>query len=283
LCREIALEPLREAEVSEYLANESATLAVPEGLAGLIYRHTEGNPLFMVAAIHHMIDRGLIALENGTWQINVPLDRIDLEAPESLRQMIELQIERLSEEEQRALEIGSATGRLFTTAVRAMAANTDPESFENLCESLSRRHQIVRSAGSQEFPDGTTSARYEFVHALYREVIYHRLSPGRRAKIHLNVGERLEALYAQRPAEAARVLAEHFEQGGDWLRAIKYLQVAADTAGRRFEPRQAADILQHALNLVKKLPEGERAEHEISILKKLAKIYVSWVRKATGR
>jgi hypothetical protein len=34
---------------------------------------------------------------------------------------------------------------------------------------------------------------------------------------------------------------------------------------------------------VKKLPEGEHAEHEISILKKLAKIYVSWVRKATGR
>jgi predicted ATPase/DNA-binding winged helix-turn-helix (wHTH) protein len=283
LCREIALEPLKESEVSEYLANESATLAAPEGLAVLIYRHTEGNPLFMVAAIHHMIDRGLIALEAGTWQIKVPLNRIDLEAPESLRQMIELQIERLSEEEQRALEIGSATGRLFTTAVRAMAANTDPESFENLCESLSRRHQIVRSAGSQEFPDGTTSTRYEFVHALYREVIYHRLSPGRRAKIHLNVGVRLEALYAQRPAEAARELAEHFEQGGDWLRAIKYLQVAADTAGRRFEPRQAADILQHALNLVKRLPEEERAKHEISILKKLAKIYVSWVRKATGR
>jgi predicted ATPase/DNA-binding winged helix-turn-helix (wHTH) protein len=283
LCREIALEPLREVEVSEYLANESTTLAAPEGLAGLIYRQTEGNPLFMVAAIQHMIDRGLIALENGTWQIKVPLDRIDLEAPESLRQMIELQIEGLSEEEQRALEIGSATGRLFTTAVRAMAANTDPESFENLCESLSRRHQIVRSAGTQEFPDGTTSARYEFVHALYREVIYHRLSPGRRAKIHLNVGGRLEALYAQRPGEAARELAEHFEQGGDWLRAIKYLQVVADTAGRRFEPRQAADILEHALNLVKKLPEGEHAEHEISILKKLAKIYVSWVRKATGR
>jgi hypothetical protein len=78
-------------------------------------------------------------------------------------------------------------------------------------------------------------------------------------------------------------LAQHFEQGGDWLRAIKYLQLAADTAGRRFEPRQAADILEHAVNLVKKLPDGERAEHETSILKRLAKIYISWVRKATGR
>jgi hypothetical protein len=61
------------------------------------------------------------------------------------------------------------------------------------------------------------------------------------------------------------------------------LQLAADTAGRRFEPRQAADILEHALKLVKKLPEGERAEHETTILEKLAKIYIRWVRKATGR
>jgi hypothetical protein len=38
LCREIALEPLWEAEVAEYLAIESAGLVVPEGVAGLIYR-----------------------------------------------------------------------------------------------------------------------------------------------------------------------------------------------------------------------------------------------------
>src|SRR5271157_5236524 len=51
LCHEIALEPLGEAEVFEYLAAESGGAAVPEGLAGLIYRHSEGNPLFMMAAL----------------------------------------------------------------------------------------------------------------------------------------------------------------------------------------------------------------------------------------
>jgi hypothetical protein len=63
---------------------------------------------------------------------------------------------------------------------------------------------------------------------------------------------------------------------------MKYLQLAADTAGRRFEPQQAADILQHALRLAEKLPNWERAEHETIILERLAKIYISWVRKATG-
>jgi predicted ATPase len=248
----------------------------------LIYRHTEGNPLFMVAVLEHMQDRGLIAVENGAWQVRAPLGKVDLEAPESLRRMIEVQIERLSEEERRALEVASVTGALFTTAARTTATDADAERFEDLCGGLAHRHQIVRSVGPQEFPDGTTSARYEFVHALYREVLYQRLSPGRRAWIHLHVGERLEALYAQRPGDAAPELAQHFEQGGDWLRAIKYLQLSADIAGRRFEPRQAADILEHSLKLVKKLPDGERAEHEATILDRLAKIYIAWLREATG-
>jgi predicted ATPase len=99
LCREIALPPLTEADVGEYLAIEMAGGVVPEGLAALIYRYSEGNPLFMVAALEHMRNRDVIAVANGIWQFNEPLENIALEAPESLRQMIELQIERLSADE----------------------------------------------------------------------------------------------------------------------------------------------------------------------------------------
>ncbi len=36
--------------------------------------------------------------------------------------------------------------------------------------------------------------------------------------------------------EVAPELAHHFEHFGDWLRAIKYLMLAVDSAGRRFGP-----------------------------------------------
>jgi len=62
---------------------------------------------------------------------------------------------------------------------------------------------------------------------LYREVLYRRQSPGRSAKLHLQVGERLESLYAERLSAAAAKLAHHFDQGGDALRATKYRQLAA--------------------------------------------------------
>src|SRR5208337_2585144 len=119
LCREISLDPLEEAEVAEYLGAESRGTGVPEGLAGLIHRHTEGNPLFMVATLKHMRERKLIADENGGLTLTVPLQEIALRAPQSLQEMIDSQIERLSEDGRRALEVASVAGVLFSAAATA--------------------------------------------------------------------------------------------------------------------------------------------------------------------
>ena len=242
LCHEIVVEPLGEREIAAYLAGEGPDASQPTGLAALLHRHSEGNPLFMVAALEHLTERGFVSRENGRWQLRGPVEEVDLEVPESLRQMIEIQIDRLREPEHRALQAASVSGALFSIVVGAAAAGMDVDAFEDLCEGLSRRHYIVRSADAQEFPDHSASERYEFVHALYREVLYRRQSPGRRAKLHLLAGERLEILFAQRPGEAAAELAHHFEKGGDWLRVAKYQQLAADTAGRLAETLQAAEI-----------------------------------------
>src|ERR1700731_3016354 len=275
LCREIALEPLRETEVAKYLAMEPTGRAVAEGLAGLIHRHTEGNPLFMVAALDHMRDRGLIAIENGAWQIKVPLEQIGLEAPESLRQMIELQIERLSFEEQRVLEVASVLRKFpLSVTIGAGVANVEPDALEEVLEGLARKHRIIRSAGLSNLRNGSSPCD-GFVHVLYRQGFYRRIGPVRRRKLHQSMAENVEALHAMRDADVGPELAYHFEEGGDWPRAVRYLLSEADTAGRRFEPRQAVDILEHALELVNRIPEKERAETEVEVLQRLATIYSS--------
>jgi predicted ATPase len=67
-----------EAEVAQYLAAESSETP-PTGLSGLVHRHSEGNPLFMVAALDHMTQRGLISREGGRWQLSVPIEKVDIE------------------------------------------------------------------------------------------------------------------------------------------------------------------------------------------------------------
>ena len=272
LFHEVDLDPLTEVEVAQYLANKHGGVAPPEGLAELIYRHTEGNPLFIVAVLDYLTRRGVISLENGSWRLSVPLDEIDLGVPETLRHMIEAQIERLSADEQRALGAASVAGVVF--AVHVAAINTEPEHFEGLCETLARRHRMVRTATSQQFPDGSISPRYEFVHALYREVLYDRQPPGRRSKLHQRIGERLEALFSRQLSDVGPELAHHFEQASDWPRAVKYLRLAAETAERRYAQPEAAALLEQALALASKLPEAERAESEMGILEKLAPIYL---------
>src|SRR5882724_5878379 len=144
LCHEFPLAPLTEAQVGEYLVARSCGASVPQGLSALLHRHSEGNPLLMVAALDHMTKRALISRENGSWLLHVPLAQIDLAVPDDLRLMIEAQIERLSFEEQRVLELASIAGTSFSAAVINVAADVDTHTFEDLCEDLSRRHQVVR-------------------------------------------------------------------------------------------------------------------------------------------
>jgi predicted ATPase len=203
-----------------------------------------------------------------------PLEQIVVGVPEGLRHMIEAQIERLSVEEQRALEAASIVGAAFAVDVAAAAADQGPDQFEDLCDRLSRQHRIVRTATMQPLSDSNASPRYEFVHALYREVFDQRQAPGRRAKLHRRVGEALEILFSERLSDVAPDLADHFEKSSDWPRAIKYLRLAADRAGGRYAHREATGLLQQALGLASRLPDSDRASTKTEILEKLATIYV---------
>jgi predicted ATPase len=101
--------------------------------------------------------------------------------------------------------------------------DADPDSFERVCQRLSRRTHILRPGTLEKLPDGTVSPFFEFDHALYREVLYSRIAPGRRARLHRQAAEWAEAGFAEQLTEAAPLLAHHFEHGGDYARAVKTL------------------------------------------------------------
>ena len=257
-CRKIDLTPLSQADVEAYLDAQLPTSLPPPGLSALLHRHSEGNPLFVVAALEDMAKRNFVTRANGQWQLQVALEQIVFEVPDDLRHMIEAQLARLSEQEQSALQLASIAGASFSASVISAASDTDSSGVETLYEELSRRRHIVKWACTHSLPDGSLTERYSFVHMLYRQVLYDRLTPGRRAKLHRRIGERLAAMYARRMEDVVSELAYHFEQGADWPRAIDYLRQAAEIAGRRHSHRQADTMLTRALELVNHLPEAER-------------------------
>src|SRR5215472_15472205 len=211
LCAEIALERLEEPDIAEYLAGELGGGDLPSGLAKVIYRHSGGNPLFMVAIVEDMVKKGLIAQDEGRWALVTPLEEIAPGVPETLQRMLEVQFEQLSAPEQQVLKSASVAGERFSVWAITSILEMDNEHLEDLCEALTEGQQFIRSAGIHQLADGAASAHYEFRHSLYREVLYRRLSEVNRSKLHRRLGERLEGLCTPCKPEIASELALHFE------------------------------------------------------------------------
>jgi len=276
LCREVVLSPISETDVARFVGLGSTGLNPSSELVKLIHRHCGGNPLFMVATLEHMSSRGLVLREAEGWRLTGPAERIELGVPDGLRRLIEARIERLSADERKVLEAASVAGAAFVARISAGAVNLDPEYFEDLCDGLSRRKQVVRLTGVHRFPDGCVSARYEFLHAIYRDVLYGCQPSGRRSRLHGRIGHLLEDLYGENCGAIAGELAHHFELGLDWARAATYLQQIAQTDSSRGLHREATVLLQRALELTRRLPDdAQRAALEPKILEKLATTYTS--------
>jgi DNA-binding winged helix-turn-helix (wHTH) protein/predicted ATPase len=254
-CEEMALEFLSEASVGEYLAARFPDNRFPVMLARLIHERTDGSPLFMVNVVDYLVDRGLIAEVGEKWEFKVETEKIALETPENVRQMIEKQIDRLGKEDQRVLEAASVAGAEFSAAAAAAALEEDVIKVEERCEELARRRQFLQASRTGESPDG--AAQYRFIHALYQNALYHRVPAARRSRLHRRIGERAEAYMGERAGEIAAELAMHFEQGRDFGRAVTYLQQAADNANRRFAHQEAVMLARRGIELFKNLPDTE--------------------------
>lgn len=265
-CRELPLAPLSEAAVAAYLTARFPGCTFPDALIGRLYQRTDGNPLFLVSVVTHLVAQGALVEQGGQWTWRNTASDIAIEVPETLRQMIAQQIERLTSEEQQLVEAGSVAGVEFTAAGVAASLATDVEEVEAHCEALARRGQVLRPAGIVEWPDGTVTARYAFQHALYQQVAYQRLGEVRQVHLHRRLGERLETAYGARAAELATDLARHFVRGLDHRRAVHYLRQAAETALRRHAHREAIDYLNRALRMLRDMPASpERTQQELQV------------------
>lgn len=221
LSTEIALVPLPKAAVRDLLSRELNQEDLPPELAGFVYRRSEGNPLFVIAVLEHLITQRILVrrgAENAAaWQQAAPLSdfpELDDSVSDQLAHMIELEIDRLSLEQQHVLEAGSLMQVAFPAWAVAAALELDAAETEEACDELARRLYFVERAGQDELPDGSCSAFYVFAHGLYREVLYRRQSATRRAKRHIRIADRLGQLFAGREACVAREIANHYEAAG---------------------------------------------------------------------
>jgi tetratricopeptide (TPR) repeat protein len=172
----------------------------------------------------------------------------------------------VSPEERKVLEAASVAGADFSAAAVAAGVEQTTEAVETHCDGLVKREHFLQTRGTTEWPDGTTAARYGFVHALYQEVLYEQTSASRRIRLHKQIGEREEQGYGERAKEIAAELAVHFERGRDYARAVRYRQLAGENALRRFADQEAVNHFTKGLELLKVLPDtSDRDQQELTL------------------
>ena len=232
LCAEIALAPLSRKGVQELLCRQLGQEPPLPGLDSFVYQRSEGNPLFVIAILEHLIaQRFLVRKEisgSSQWEQAAPFHETEAGVPEELAQMIELEIGHLSSKEQHILEAASLISVAFPAWAVAAALESDVAEIEDACDELAQRLYFLRRAGHDELPDGSCSAYYVFAHGLYRDVLYQRQPAARRAKRHIRIAQSLSALFAGREADVAQEIAIHYEAAGNWAdRSIPRLRSAA--------------------------------------------------------
>jgi len=148
---EVALSFLSPAAVRTYVSQRLAEQETADALADFVYQRTEGQPLFMVQVTEYVAHQLSVAVFTA-------VNARDLVIPQGLRELIEAQLGRLTEDEQHVLAVGSVMGAEFTAASVAAGMAVAEATIEAVCERLARRGQFIEERGARTWPDGTVRA-----------------------------------------------------------------------------------------------------------------------------
>jgi tetratricopeptide (TPR) repeat protein len=263
----IQVNPLTRRE-SRNLVSEILQKApkVPKRLRDEIVGHAEGNPYFMEEVIKMLIEDRVIQKDGELWHIEA--SRLEnLRVPPSLTGLIQARIDSLLYPEKLLLQRASVVGRIFHDGAMVSldkADSTQIDDIQPVLESLIEREFIYRRETSSF--EGETE--YIFAQQMVRDVIYDSLLRRQRATYHSTTASWLEEVAGERLDEYLPMIAEHYEEGGQYDRAAEYLYRSAEKANIVSAFEDERSFLTHAMAIV---PEEAR-ELRIDILNLFGKL-----------
>lgn len=261
----IELENFSTAEICTYLNQRFPDSDDAADLATMVEQSSGGNPLFVRAVADHLIATGRLLCESGKWIVQRSEGADDLSLPDSVRGVIQAQVERLPAEARDILEAAAVIGPAFPLDMIATVVGITEDSVEMALRDLVRQSQIIAQVTAPRrihLGAETRRPEFAFVHALYQRVLYDGVPVGTRRVFHQRAGEFLE----QRPEGefSPAEIAVHFERSQDSLRAAHHLERCSINAARRQANHERRAYLERTLDQITRLPAGsDRAAREL--------------------
>ncbi len=262
------LERLDQVAVAEYLSKRFESSHFLQELPATLHTMTAGNPLFTVAVVDDLESRGMIRRDDGGWQLTTTVAEVASRRPDTVRQLIDMQLDRLASNEQAILEAAGLVGAQFSARSVAHALGQPPDDVDTVCERFASDQRFLRFISTEPWPDGTIQSHYGFVHALYRDTALARVPSATKRVWHRKVAEDLEAAYGESSEAVAAELAVHFSEAQVIGKAVRYHCVAGERAMRRFGRADALMSFKRAQALLAMLPPSADSDQvELAVLK----------------
>ena len=259
---QINLDLLTERETVALVAALLKSQSLPPDLIQIVSEKAEGNPLFVEEITASLLERGMLASQNGkiTWTGGA-----QVEFPATIQDIIRARIDRLDEPVKRTVQAAAVIGREFNlrllTGISEVPAEV-PQYLETL-----KHVELIHE--TRFFPE----VEYIFKHAVIQDVAYQNLLTQRRKELHGAVGRAIESLHPDRLEDQASTLAYHYARSQYQEKAVEYALLAGDHAAHAYANADARTYYEQALTMARALPESPAAQRaEIDAALKLATV-----------
>lgn len=230
---QITLNRLGSREIRAMVAQVAAQKAVTDDTVAAVIERTGGVPLFV-----EELTRAV--LESGDGKMT------GRGIPETLHDSLMARLDPLGAARE-TLQLGAVLGNEFSyDLLRAVHQIAEPE--------LQRRLRTLSDAELLYVRGIAPDARYQFKHALIREVAYEALLKSRRRETHFLVAKTIESDFPEIYATHPEVLARHWTDAGEPEAAIREWSRAGKITQDRSAFAEARKSYDQALSLIELVP-----------------------------
>jgi predicted ATPase len=235
-------------------------------LKRLIIEKTEGNPFFIEEIVRALFDQ-LVLVRNGTVKVTRSMSEIHI--PPTVQGILASRIDRLPSAEKGLLQTLAVIGKQFPLGLVKRVMQKPEDELERMLAALQLGEFVYEQPA---FPE----TEYIFKHALTQEVAYGSLLVERRKELHERTAAQIEVLFNSRLEDHYGDLAHHYSCSGNSLKALEYLQLAAQQAIERSANTEAINHLTAAVHLLNTLPETpQRDRQELALQTMLGPVLIA--------
>ncbi len=216
---QLHLSPLSDEEGVE-IVRARAGGPLPLALEERVLAKGEGNPLFLEELTKTLVEEGTLVSVSGRVELTRPVE--DIRIPDTVHELLEARLDRLSPSAKRVAQIASVFGRQFRRPELANLASAEHIDVDRELEELERLGIVHRKLGVDK-------DEFRFGESLTQEVAYGALLLRERRTLHQRVGDMLEAADGEARAKLP-LLAHHFARSNDRGKGTRLLLQAAAEA-----------------------------------------------------